>query len=140
MMRRWRKWWCCVDGDQLRCVLYESLRISDQPAPRSSTRTSSRSTPAASSSAPATSTSPPKLSTSTSLPDARSRQPSAAAPPPLPFRVLQTASLPLATVTVREARQAALSFCFEAISPAGTLLLQALSQDEMRHWMQVSDA
>jgi len=149
MMRRWRKWWCSVEGDTLRCVLYESLRISDPP-PRSSTRASARGPPARESLGPGwagqaqpRSSSPPRLSAATSTSDgagtrpSRSQSFSSPAAQPLPFRVVQTVSLPLATVTVREARQAALSFCFEAISPQGTLLLQALSQDEMHHWMQV---
>jgi len=84
------------------------------------------------------------LSTSTSTAVVRSTStgsrdsPEAKARPvtPLPFRVMQTVQLPLATVTVREARQAAVSFCFEVISPQGSLLLQAISQEEMQLWMQ----
>ena len=29
MLRRWRKWWCVVGGDELRCTLYESLKVTD---------------------------------------------------------------------------------------------------------------
>ena len=29
MLRRWRKWWCSVDGSELTCTLYESLKVGD---------------------------------------------------------------------------------------------------------------
>ena len=44
-----------------------------------------------------------------------------------PFRVTQTITLPLATVTVREARQLTVPFAFEVISPRESVVLQARS-------------
>ena len=49
----------------------------------------------------------------------------------------QTITLPLATVTVREARQFSVPFAFEVISPRESVVLQAQSQEEMQQWCTV---
>lgn len=55
----------------------------------------------------------------------------------LPCRVHATVSLPLATVSVREARQLSVPFAFDVIAPQSTVTLLAQSQEEMQLWMQV---
>jgi len=55
---------------------------------------------------------------------------------PLPFRPISEVALPLSTLSVREARGAP-PFCFEAISPSMSLVLQAATQEEMDEWLQV---
>ena len=54
---------------------------------------------------------------------------------PLPCRVAQAVTLPLATVSVKEARQLNLCYAFEVISPVQTLTLQAATQEEMELWI-----
>ena len=47
----------------------------------------------------------------------------------------QAVTLPLATVSVKEARQLNLCYAFQVISPVQTLTLQAATQEEMELWI-----
>ena len=132
---RWRKWWCDVDDGVLTLSLYETLRICERPAGvqrmPSSTRGGGRSTPDPSQQPPAKYDPARGAYRSTTKGEALD----AAAPPP--FRTAQVSSVPLSTATVREARGMSAPFCFELISPQGSILLQALSQEEVSLWTSV---
>ena len=122
MLRRWRKWWCVVGGEELRCTLYESLRVSDGVRENSGTGTRDRGARGV-----------PRWSAEAGWGtsgggDVRGL---------LPCRVAQTVVLPLAMLNVKEARQMSVPYCFDAISPQTTLTLQAQSQEEMAIWLQV---
>ena len=118
LMRRWRKWWCVVGEGDLTCLLFETQRLSDLPtiARGRSGGDKSREQPTASPSA---------------------AEPLAEEAEHVPARISASVALPLAMVSVREARQLSVPYAFEVISPQQTVVLQAQSQEEMALWIEV---
>jgi len=121
LMRRWRKWWCVIEGEGFVCTLYESLRVAEQAPAISRGRSAGEKSR-----------------------DQSREQPSPGPAEPLteevdavPARISMSVSLPLAMVSVREARQLSVPYVFEVISPQQTIVLQAQSQEEMALWMEV---
>jgi len=113
IMRRWRKWWCEVDDGKLTCTLYESLRLVDPNRDR-------------------------KAQAAVKVASTRTQQEGLEQQIQVePFRIAQSVSLPLATVTVREARHLSIPFVFEVISPREAVILQAQSQEQMQQWTAV---
>ena len=162
MMRRWRKWWCEVEGGELVVTSYDTLKITDKlpeprdrpsPVPVARANSQGGSRPARdASTSPAAAPPPAAAAAATSTHSA-----AASAPPPPPDdddddddddallppidaplgRVSGCARVPLATATVREARNLGVPYAFEVISPQLTLTLQSQSQEEMSAWVEV---
>ena len=153
MMRRWRKWWCAVKGGELTCTLYDSLRLSEPPSKEQRAAAAPSAADAAAAAGGGGSTRSTRSATLPSAPPSPGARGAEGTPSPSglrrwnstsctdfaeppPCKALQTVSVPLAMATVREARQLAVPYAIEVISPQQSLTLQAQSQEEMHGWVE----